>query len=65
MLQWVIIGAVIWYFYRRYTTKQERLRRQDPRYIHRQEPSGTSFTTEKNYDPRDDEGDYIDYEEIN
>jgi len=66
MLQWVIIGVVIWYFYRRYTVKKQKLQQRDSHYIHKRETSGTYYSEkDKRYHHYEDDTDYIDYEEIN
>jgi|GEM_PF-3050984 len=67
MLQWIIIGAVIWYFYRRHQAKKRILRQRNARFIHRNEPSDPYHNSSKNryYKDWDQDEDYIDYEEIN
>ena len=61
MIKWIIIGLVIWYFYRRYTRRSGLGRRQDDRYIRDEELRHNQ--NQRTTHPLD-EDDYIDYEEV-
>lgn len=63
MLQWIVIGLVIWYFYRRYTRQKQLSQKENHRYIHRDEPT-REHRPPPRYDYEDDDDDYIDYEEV-
>jgi len=61
MFQWLLIGLVIWYFYRRFKNRSQVGTRQEHRYIR-----DDDFRTRPDHqtsDPVDDD-EYIDYEEV-
>jgi len=61
MIQWLIVGLVIWYFYNRFKKQKRVSHRQDPRYI--RDDDFQSRQSHRTTRP-EDEDDYIDYEEV-
>ncbi len=61
MFQWLLIGVVIWYFYRRFSKRAQLGSRQQPPHIREDD-----FRHGQNHPapPPVDEDDYIDYEEV-
>lgn len=63
MLKWIVIGLILWYLYRRRSSRKQVPGKQDPRNINQ-------GRYHRNYrKPRqdvfaDEDGDYIDYEEL-
>lgn len=61
MLQWLIIGLVIWYFYSRFKKRKDKKISHDSRYI-RENDFNTSNKQPDSQTASEDE--YIDYEEV-
>ena len=61
MIKWLIIGLVIWYFYRRYKKRSRLGRRPDERY--NRDDDFRDRQDQRTARPVD-EDDYIDYEEV-
>ena len=64
MIKWLIIGVVIWYFYRRFQKKISPGTQNDPRYIRDDDFQSGRNNNNNNTAHPIDEDDYIDYEEV-